>query len=69
MAQNFFSASQIWVTTETDTLINKVSALAEGEQFAKLQLMEDKIDQNTNFAKLPSGKWLFLYKLVVIYNY
>ena len=24
------------------------------------QFLNDKIDQNTNFAKLPSGKWLFL---------
>ena len=28
-----------------------------------------KIDQNTNFAKLPkTSKWLFLYNLEVIYK-
>ena len=27
--------------------------------FAKLQFVDDKIDQNTNFAKLPSAKCLF----------
>jgi hypothetical protein len=32
----------------------------EAEQFAKIQLLNNKIDQNTNFAKLPSTKWLFL---------
>ena len=32
-------------------------------QFTKFQLLNDKIDQNTNFAKLPSVKWLFLYIL------
>ena len=26
--------------------------------FAKLQFLDDKIDQNTNFAKLSSDKWL-----------
>ena len=25
------------------------------------QFLNDKIDQNTNFAKLPRDKWLFLY--------
>ena len=25
------------------------------------QFLNDKIDQNTNFAKLPSTKWLFCY--------
>ena len=33
----------------------------KAEQFEKLQFWNDKIDQNTNFAKLPSAKWLFLY--------
>ena len=37
----------------------------KAEQFAKLQVLNDKIDQNTNFAKLPSGKWLFQYELEV----
>ena len=27
--------------------------------FAKLQFISDKINQNTNFAKLPRFKWLF----------
>ena len=31
-------------------------------KFAKLQLLNDKIDQYTNFEKLPSAKWLFFYK-------
>ena len=29
--------------------------------FAKFQFLINKIDQKTNFAKLPSAKWLFLY--------
>ena len=28
---------------------------------SKKNLSPEKIDQNTNFAKLPSAKWLFLY--------
>ena len=31
-------------------------------QFAKLQLLNNEIDQNTHFDKFPSAKWLFLYK-------
>ena len=31
------------------------------EQSAKLQFLNDKIDQNTNYAKFQSAKWLFLY--------
>ena len=27
--------------------------------FEKLQFLNDNIDKNTNFAKLPSAKWLF----------
>ena len=41
----------------------------KAEQLLKLQFLNDKIDQSTNFAKLPCAKWLFLYKLQVIYNY
>ena len=36
------------LTRETDT--KKLSS------FAKLQFLSDKIDQNTNFTKLPSAK-------------
>ena len=35
---------------------------SKAEQFPKLQFLNDKIDQNTNFAKLQSYKGLFLYK-------
>ena len=38
--------------------------LAKSEQFAKLQFSKDKIDQNTNCAKLPSTSWLFLYNFI-----
>ena len=42
---------------------------SKAEQFAKLQFLNDKIDQNTNFAKLPSAKWLFLvYRIVASSN-
>ena len=33
------------------------------QKLVKLQFLNDKIDQNTKFAKLPRVKWLFLYKL------
>jgi hypothetical protein len=29
------------------------------------QFLNDKIDQDTNFAKLPSAKWLFLVYVTV----
>ena len=29
----------------------------KSEQFVKLQFLNDKIDQNTKFAKLPSAKY------------
>ena len=29
-------------------------------------ILNDKIDQNTNFAKLPSAKWLFLVQLWIL---
>ena len=32
----------------------------ETNQVFTFQFLSDKIDQNTNFAKLPSAKWLFL---------
>ena len=32
----------------------------ETNQVFTFQFLNDKIDQNTNFAKLPSAKWLFL---------
>ena len=32
---------------------------SNAEQFAKLQFLNDKIDQNTNFAKLPVAKYKF----------
>jgi hypothetical protein len=34
----------------------------KAEQFTKLQFLNDKDDQHTNFANLPSAKWLFLYQ-------
>ena len=50
--QNIFSHS----------LKNKLSPeKSETNQVFSFQLLNDKIDQNTNFAKLPSAKWLFWY--------
>ena len=34
----------------------------KAEQFAQLQLLNDELDQNVNFAKFPSAKWLCLNK-------
>ena len=51
---DFFSIlSDLPLTREIDT--KKLS------NFEKLQFLNDRIDQNTNFAKLPSAKWLFWY--------
>ena len=44
------------LTRETDT---KLIGAVEVEQFAKLQLLKDKIDQTTI---LLTAKWPFLYK-------
>ena len=41
----------------------------KAEQFAKLQFLNDKIDQNTNFAKLPSAKWLFLQLFITLLSF
>jgi len=30
------------------------------------QFLNDDIEENTNFAKLPSAKWLFLVKVEMI---
>ena len=38
------------------------------EQFSKLQFLNDKIDQNTNFSQLSNAKRLFLNNLQVTYN-
>ena len=48
----FVVPSNFPLTRETDSQ-KKLS------NFAKLQFLYDKIDQNTNFVKLPSLKWLF----------
>ena len=37
----------------------KLTPKKKDGNFEKLQLFYDKIDQNTNFAKLPRAKWLF----------
>ena len=41
-------------------------AKSRSEQFVKLQLINDKINQNTNFTKLPSAK---MPKCLVLYNF
>ena len=42
---------------------NSVSFTSK-DNFVKLKLLNDESDQNTNFAKLPSAKCLFLYKFI-----
>ena len=37
--------------------------------FEKLQFLNDKIDQNTNFGKLTSAKWLLVFLKNVIKCY
>ena len=36
--------------------------MTKADQFTKLQFLNNKIDQNANFVKLPSAKSLFLNK-------
>ena len=40
--------------------LKKTSHQRKLRQVFAFQLLNDKIDQNTNFAKLPSAKWVFL---------
>ena len=49
------------VTTGTTSSGKKSSETDTKKQsyFAKLQILNDKIDQNLNFAKFSSAKWLF----------
>ena len=35
------------------------------EQFCKTSSLNDKINQNINFAKLPSAKWLFFVNCII----
>ena len=53
-----FNPLRFSLMRETDTKWPETKA----EQLAKLQFLNDKIDQSTNFAKSSSVKWLFLYK-------
>ena len=48
----FFQFSQIYLLLEKLTQV-------ELSNFAKLQLLSDRIDQNNNFTKLPSTIYLF----------
>ena len=43
--------SDLSLTREIDT--------KKAESFAKLHLLNDRTDQNTNFAKLPGAKYIF----------
>ena len=40
-----------------DLLIDLIQKLSK--EFAKVKLIIDKIDQKTNFVRLPSAKWLY----------
>ena len=42
-----------------------LGSCSKAEQFWKLQLLNDEFHQNTNFAKLSSAQWLFLYNVII----
>ena len=53
----------LWISSQSSQFYLPPEKLTQKKRsnFEKLQFWNDKIDLYTNFAKLPSAKWLFFY--------